>query len=506
MAVFRAVQRASKDWSRRLFRRAVKAPMSEVMYRSTGEQIARIVHDPGMVAVAYRSVFGTAVTKLLNGFAALGMALAINWRLTLIGLVGAPVIGVMIWLIGKRIRAASNRAMQGRGLVVARLREAMQHYLVVKANEAEGVETRRFSRITRDLETDEMAVRRMDAISKPAVEVVSVIGVGMVASIAAYQVLRRDVPAAEFLTVLAMLGASGEMFQRVLGLFNQVQEATPMAKRMVEGFHAVCEEAEDRRLRMPSLPLHRQSIRFEHLNYSYPKAAGRSLEDVSLDVQHGMTVAIVGPNGSGKTTLMRMLSRFLLPGEGRVLVDGVDIAAVNLRSLRKQIAVVTQEIVLFRGTIAENIAYGRPHADHAQIEAAARAARVDEFVARLPGGYDSSLGDEGAGLSGGEKQRICLARAILRDPAILILDEATSQVDSESESKINQILREFRRGRTTFIVAHRLSTVIDADVIVVMNAGRIVDRGTHIQLLEHCVLYRQLVQHQMIGTEIEIGA
>ncbi|MEM6459650.1 MAG: ATP-binding cassette domain-containing protein, partial [Planctomycetota bacterium] len=244
---------------------------------------------------------------------------------------------------------------------------------------------------------------------------------------------------------------------------------------------------------------HRREIVFEDVWYRYPGAEAErfAVEAVDLTVAYGQSVAIVGTNGSGKSTLMNLLPRLTEPTRGRVLVDGVDIAGVSLRSLRGQLAAVTQQSVMFAGSIADNIAYGRRHTPRQDIVAAAKAASAHGFVMSLPDGYDTKLGEGGKGLSGGQRQRLCIARAILRDPAVLILDEATSQIDAESEAQITEAVNRAKRGRTTFVIAHRLSTVVDCDQIVVMDAGRIIDRGTHEQLLGRCAIYQTLVRTQL---------
>ena len=224
--------------------------------------------------------------------------------------------------------------------------------------------------------------------------------------------------------------------------------------------------------------------------------------DVTLDVEHGQLLAVVGPNGSGKTTLVSLLPRLLDPCEGHVIIDGVDVATASLRSLRDQMAVVTQQSVIFEGTVADNIAYGHRHVSLKQIVSAARTAHADRFIEEMPQAYQTILGEDGSGLSGGQRQRICIARAVLRDPAVLILDEATSQIDAESEAQINEALDQIRRGRTTFVIAHRLSTVIDADRIVVMDEGRIADMGCHDELLRRCALYRTLTRTQLQPTGV----
>jgi ABC-type multidrug transport system fused ATPase/permease subunit len=268
--------------------------------------------------------------------------------------------------------------------------------------------------------------------------------------------------------------------------------------------------------RLPKLPEHANSIEFREVTLTYPRAARASLNQVNLTIRHGERVAVVGPNGCGKTTLLALIPRLFDPDvdassvgggdgggggspRGSVLIDGVDIRTVNLRSLRRQVGVVTQETVLFKRSVRGNITYGTSGVSEEQMIDAAKRARAHDFIMRLPQGYDTEVAEQGSSLSGGQRQRIAIARAILRDPAILILDEATSMIDAESEAQINMAINEFSRGRTTLIVAHRLSTVLSADRIVVMDQGRIVDSGNHADLLGRCEVYRQLARHQLLG-------
>jgi subfamily B ATP-binding cassette protein MsbA len=248
------------------------------------------------------------------------------------------------------------------------------------------------------------------------------------------------------------------------------------------------------------LPRHRRDIEFRNVSLRYPGASIEALKEVDLTVRAGQRVAIVGPNGSGKTTLVSLLPRLLDPSSGTVLIDGQDVSQVSVRSLRRQIGLVSQDTVIFHATVEENIAYGlrRPHRE-AVLEAG-RKSFVDEFVRDMPNGYQTMVGEYGATLSGGQKQRIAIARAFLRDPAILIFDEALSQVDSDSEHRINLAMEEFVKGRTTLLIAHRFATVLSADMIVVMNSGRIVDTGTHKELLARCELYAHLYRTQFVDS------
>jgi subfamily B ATP-binding cassette protein MsbA len=247
---------------------------------------------------------------------------------------------------------------------------------------------------------------------------------------------------------------------------------------------------------MPHLARHEQSIEFRHITFSYPGHDEVVLNDVSFTVPNGKNVAVVGGNGSGKTTLLQLVPRLYIPTSGQILIDGVDAATVSLRSLRKQIGLVTQDTLLFADTIYHNIAYGARHVAREQVIDAAKRAYADEFIRGFPDGYETRVGEHGVRLSGGQKQRIAIARAILQNPAILILDEAMSQIDSDSELKITAALREFTRDRTTLSIAHRFSTVISADLIVCLETGRVAGIGTHQELLARCAPYRKLYETQ----------
>lgn len=257
------------------------------------------------------------------------------------------------------------------------------------------------------------------------------------------------------------------------------------------------------RLKLP--PLSRE-IRFEHITFAYSNTSAPAVDDVNLVVPKGQSIAVVGRNGSGKTTLLALLPRFYHPQSGRIRIDGIDIASVTLPSLRRQISIVTQDSVIFPGTIAENIAYGNPRAGRTEIESAAKRAFAHDFILEKPQGYDTLLGEMGGQLSGGQKQRICIARAILRQAPMLILDEATSQVDAESEHLIQRAIESVMHERTTFVIAHRFSTILSADTIVVMERGRIAGQGKHDELLATCPTYQQLYERQLFGAGVSTAA
>jgi ABC-type multidrug transport system fused ATPase/permease subunit len=301
--------------------------------------------------------------------------------------------------------------------------------------------------------------------------------------------------ASDFFTLLILLGATAETVRKTSDVWNKMQQARAGAERV---FHILDEPAEAEKPDAIELSPLRERIEFRNVVFSYPGTDRVVLKGINLSVQAGHNVAIVGPNGSGKTTLANLLPRFYDPDSGLVLIDGKDIRDVTLFSLRSQIGMVTQDVMTFNDTIAANIAYGKPEATTEEVIAAARRSFAHEFISPLPDGYDTIIGEQGAGLSGGQLQRIVIARAILKNPSILIFDEATSQVDADSEAKIHRAIEEIMQDRTSFIIAHRFSTVITADVIVVMDDGRIIAQGQHEELMQTCPLYQSLYETQLI--------
>ncbi len=495
--------RTVKRVRREAFNRLIHVPVSTLSHGGVADNLSRVVRDSAQIARGLNAVLGRAVRDVLMGGAFLLAAVIINWRLTLVFLIALPLIAVAIRKFGKRIRRASKRASQQHGQLLGALQESLQGLAVVKVHGAEGYERRRFNTINRRLFKQEMRARAARALSSPVIELLALTGIVGVTLLAAYLVFRqKDAQPADMVKVLAVLAAAGGSMRPLANLNNDLQESAAAAQRVDEVLALPVEAntaAHNRSREGTKLAPHREWVLFEDIQYTYPTGETPALAGVTLEANHGQSIAIVGPNGSGKTTLLSTLTRLIDPDAGRVIVDGHDIAHVTLRSLRDQIAVVTQRAVLFEGTIADNIAYGRRHKSRDAIVEAAKAAFADEFIRNLPRGYDTKLREGGAGLSGGQQQRLCIARAVLRDPRILILDEATSQIDADSEAKIARALAQFQRGRTTFTIAHRLSTVVHADAIVVMAAGRIVDIGRHADLQARCGVYQLLTRTQLTG-------
>ncbi len=481
------------------FDRVVHMPLSRVMVRGPSEFIARIVRDSAELQKGLIALVSRAVTNVFKALAAGMVAIIVDWKLVLVAVPTVVVMGVVMRKLGKRIRRGTRGSLQAQEGLLRVATESLQGLRAVKSSTAEAETLERFEVQNRETVRHELRVRTARAMSPPVVESLASGVLLILALFAARQIMQGDLPLDRFVLSLGALAVAGANLRPLTALVNEIHAGTAPAQRLCDILDEPVERDEHPK---PQAVRHARSIEFDHVSFTYPGADRPALSDVSLNVLHGEKVAIVGPNGCGKTTLLSMLPRLLVPDSGRVLIDSQDVMGFDLKSLRRQIGVVTQDTVMFRGTIAENIAFGLGDGIALdQIVNAARRAHADEFILRIPGGYEANVAEQGTSLSGGQKQRLAIARAIMRDPSILILDEATSQIDAESEAHINAALDEFCHGRTALVIAHRLSTVLHADRIVVMDAGRIIDVGTHDQLLARCDLYRRLSKTQLVAAD-----
>jgi ATP-binding cassette subfamily B protein len=381
--------------------------------------------------------------------------------------------------------------------LTAEAEENVSGIRIVKAFAREEHQLHRFRRAVARVFDQSVYSTRLQAFFSPLLGLLPQVGVGLVLLVGGRQVIAGNLSLGAFTafyTYVVMLAAPMRMLGMALGM---AQRAIASGNRLFEILDR--EPGIESPPDAPPLPPGggRVELRSASLRYD---GAGPALSEVDLDVAAGRTVALVGPSGSGKTSLVALIARLYDPSEGSVLVDGADVRSVDLGSLRAEVAFVSDDSFLFTASVAENIAYARPSAARAEIEAAARRAQADEFIRDLPGGYDTVVGERGLTLSGGQRQRVAIARALLADPRILILDDATSSVDATTEEAIKAGLREAMAGRTTFVIAHRLSTVALADEVVVMDGGRIVDRGSHEELLEGCGFYREIAEHGLTDT------
>ncbi|MCL4198178.1 MAG: ABC transporter ATP-binding protein/permease [Phycisphaerales bacterium] len=481
------------------FYRVIHFPLRSIVAEGTMDSISRIVRDSNQLGKGFTAITSKAVHELFKGAAALVVAIALDWKMSLIALVGAPVLAGFVRFFSRRIKIASKKALKQAGLMLGTITQSVQGIRVVKVHTAERQEVGRFNRANKRLLAAEMSIRRAKALSSPVVEGITMIGIIVLGGFSAWYILQGAADRTHAIAALAALGAAGASVRPLSQLTNDIYEAAAAADRLVQLLRGKVEKSRgDARQR---LPLHTQSIEFRNVVFTYPNAAAPAIDGITLRINYGEVVAFVGPNGCGKTTLLSLIPRLFDPDSGHVLIDGTDIGEVSLKSLRQQIGVVTQETVIFNDSINNNIAYGSGVIDQKRIEAAAAAALADEFIRAKPEGYDTVVGEQGVTLSGGQRQRIAIARAILRNPRILILDEATSMIDADSEAQINAVLDRFCHDRTSLVIAHRLSTVINADRIVVMDRGRIVDIGAHRDLLDRCPLYQQLCRTQLGGLD-----
>ncbi len=473
----------------------LKMPLGRIIGGSSADMISRIVNDTNMLGRGFTSLTSQVVAQLTKGLAALVAAVIIDWRLSIVTLGVAPIMVIVIRKFGKRIRRASKRALKGQAKLLEAATEAMLGFRVMKVYGAEQRELERFEKHNQDVVREQLRVRTARALSGPLIELLAIAVMGGLAVVAAKAIIDNELDPANFLTALMSLAVAGNALKPLNNLFQVIQQADAAAQRLVELMGG---ESEPTIEGAKALPRHTTSVSFDDVSFAYSGANVNAVDGVSLEIPFGSTVAFVGPNGCGKTTLLGLVPRLYEPGAGCVRIDGVDIAAVDLQELRAQIGVVTQEVVLFAGTIAENIGYSKPDATRNEIEQAAQLAHADAFIREMPEGYDTAVGAQGLTLSGGQRQRLSIARALLRDPAILILDEATSMIDSESEAQIAAAIAEQGGQRTCLIVAHRLSTIVHADRIVVMDKGKVIDSGRHDELLERSGAYRQLAAHQIV--------
>jgi len=503
---------------REMYRKVLRFPVTQ--FSNTSDLVSRFVQDSQAVYRGLNFVFAKSLREPLKAIFVLIVALAIDWRITLITIVALPPAALFIRKMGKMIRKSSKRLLQGYGRMISTLDGALGGIRVVKGYTMEGYERRRLYALDLEMFNQEMKIERIDAASSPIFETFGRL-VASVALIYFSQLMFTGVMS--FSKVAALAGCMAAMFdplRQLSGFYNRMQQANAAADRVFEILDRPVEAEGAGRSATNHLPVLKRSIEFRDMCYTYPGSDTMALDHVNLTVARGERVALVGPNGSGKTTLLSMLMRFFEPQSGALLIDDLDVRDHSIVSLRRQMSLVTQDTVIFPDTIESNIAYGdedllrrimlqRRHPergylrseDHERVVAAAIAAYADEFIREKPEGYETVVGEKGTTLSGGQKQRIAIARAMLRNAPIFIFDEATSQIDSDSEKKIHDAVERFLEDRTAFIIAHRFSTILQADRIVVMDRGRIVDMGKHAELKERCALYRTLYGTQILNDE-----
>lgn len=449
---------------------------------TSGQLVSRLTNDINQVQNAVSETFADLARESLAVFGFAVLLFAIDWRLALVVLVAAPLVVYPLVRLGQRVRKSTRLGQQELEHVTHLATEGFAGHRIVKAFGAEGREADRFANATAMLYRTSMKITRAVAALPPLMEFIG--GLAAVGALwyGANRIQAGALTAGDFSSFLTAAFMMYQPIKKLSRVNANIQQTIAAAERI---FGMLDEHTEVKEQPgAPALPRMRAGIEFRDVSFSYGTRAGHfALRGASFSVRAGQVVALVGLSGAGKTTLVNLIPRFYDVTGGAILIDGVDIRDVTLASLRGQIALVTQETVLFDGTIGTNIAYGVPGAAQDRIEAAARAAHAHEFIQAMPQGYDTPIGERGHTLSGGQRQRLAIARAILKDSPLLILDEATSSLDAESELLVQDALANLMRNRTTFVIAHRLSTVRRADVILAVEAGEIVEMGAHDDLI-----------------------
>ena len=502
----RVTQLVALTLRKQLFRRTLQMDLGQFSQDRSSDLLSRFTHDLQLATTGVQMIFGKAMREPLKMAACFIGAGLICWRLLLLSLVLAPLAACLIGYLSKSLKRANRKAMQDMSMIYNVLTESFRGIKAVKAFTMEGHERRRFHETSKIFYHRAMRISFCNSLVRPATELMGICTISLAILGGAYLLLNqethllgirmsdRPLEIGRLLLFFGLLAGVSDPARKLSDVFSNIQRAAAAADRLYELLDR------EPTLRDPSRPLplpqHQRDIVFQDVRFRYQEGE-EVLRGINVTIPFGQTVALVGPNGCGKSTLANLVPRFFDPASGSILLDGVSLRDVRRRELRRQIGLVTQETLLFNETVAANIRYGRRNATRAEVIAAAQRAHAHEFItAKLPHGYDTVVGENANRLSGGQRQRIALARAILRDPRILILDEATSQVDLASEQLINRVLREFTRDRTTIIITHRPSTLELADCILVMDAGQIIDTGTHDQLIARCQLYQRLYRTQ----------
>jgi len=488
-----AAQRAVTDMRRQVEAHVLRLPISQFDATKTGILISRIMSD----AEGIRNLVGTGLVQLSGGLVtasiALGVLFWLNWQLTVVTILFLVVFGGGMAYAFTKLRPVFRERNKINAAVTGRLTESLSGIRIVKSYVAERREDLVFARgvhnLFRNIAT---SITGVSALGSLTTVVVGAIGATMIV-MGGRAILNQEMTLGDLMMYVLFTGMVAAPLIQIASIGTQVSEAFAGLDRIREILSTPTEDEEDR-LRQ-TVPALKGEVRFDDVSFEYVPGMP-VLRQVSFLAPPGTTTALVGSSGSGKSTLLSLIMAFNRPTAGRIMVDGLDLTTLRLREFRSQLGIVLQDNFLFDGTITENVRFSRPDATLADVKRVAKIAHCDEFISQFPQGYDTIVGERGVKLSGGQRQRVAIARAILADPAILLLDEATSSLDSESEALIQDGLHALRAGRTTFVIAHRLSTIISADQILVLEAGQVVERGSHAELVEEGGRYRQLYDRQ----------
>ncbi|HWF62323.1 MAG TPA: lipid A export permease/ATP-binding protein MsbA [Nitrospira sp.] len=478
------------DIRQQLFQRLMRLSVGYHDANTSGRLVSRVVNDVGMMANAASSVVKDIFQNGLTFLAMVGVIIYQNWRLAAISLVVIPLSALTMVRVGKRLKRLATSGQEQMGDMASTLQETLAGIRVVKAFGREEAEAERFKERNQIFLSTTLKSNQVWSLGHSHMEIIGVIGIAIIIWYGGYLVIHEAMTPGAFFSFLAAMFMAYTPIKKLSGANNLIQQALAAAERVFDVLDLETEQSQN----CGTIPLAgiNRAIEFQGVSLRYENQTVSALTDVDLTIKPGEVVALVGSSGSGKTTLVSLLPRFYEPTLGGIYIDGIPLTSYELQSLRAHIGIVSQEIVLFDDTVRSNIAFGRTGADHTDVEQAAKLAYAHDFILRLPKGYDTVIGERGLKLSGGERQRMAIARAILRDPPLLILDEATSALDTESERIVQLALANLMKSRTTLVIAHRLSTIQNADRIIVLDRGTIVEMGSHDELLRQGGVYRRL--------------
>lgn len=482
-----------------LFGKLVRADLAHLRSRHSGSFVASVLYDAGLIREAATAGVVNYTQNLLIFVGAVVVMVANDWFLSLLLIGVVPLAGLIMRRFSKRTSKAAKGAMAETSALSSAIMESLDGVRVVKIENREAFEESRVAEVVERRQRHLTKGANARARAAPATELLMTLIVAAVFAYAGWRSTVGEMNAGAFFSFVAALTMASQALRQLANLQTVFAEGMAAARRL---FTALDVEPEVReQAGAHAIARADGTIRFENVAFSYAADGPPALDGVTLEARRGETIALVGPSGGGKSTILNLIPRFYDVTAGRVTLDGQDVRDVTLASLRDQVALVTQEPFLFDDTVRANIAYARPEASAAEVQAAAEAAAAHEFITALSDGYDSMVGESGARLSGGQRQRIAIARAFLKDAPILLLDEATSALDTESEAQVQAALKRLMSGRTTLLIAHRLSTVRDADRIYVIDQGRVVETGDHGSLVKRKGLYARLAQYQDLEAE-----